>query len=131
MTGWPARAIAALATLGVGACSGGGGDSSNGSCRPPRPILSPTEVSSGESLAVTIDYRLTCRDGNGPVQPPDTGWHAVRVILVQGGREILLAVADADDNGQVRVTVPVPAGVTAGPAVVRADSTEDAELTVQ
>lgn len=123
--------IAALTVLGVGGCSGGGGDTSAGSCRPPRPIVVPTEVSPGDSLDVTIEYPLTCQDGNSPVQAPDTGWRGVRVVLVQGGAERLLTTADADGLGRVRVSVRIPTDVSAGQAIIRADSTEDAVLLIK
>ena len=116
--------------LSVGACTEGG-DSSAGSCRPPRPVVSPAVVSPGETLEVTIEYPLTCQDGNGPVQPPDTGWRGVRVMLIQGDKETLLATVDANVTGKVQITVPLPSGVTSGPAIVRANSTEEAPLTVK
>lgn len=124
-----AAVLASVGLVSAGGCSASGGSAE--SCAPPRTVLSSRQVAPGDRLTVTVRFTVACQDTDpGTVSVVRQRWRAVRVQLVQGATQTLLATVDPDRDGVLSTQVTVPAGAKAGEAFIRVDHVDDALVLV-
>lgn len=119
--------VLGVTVVGLAGCSTGA--SSEAACAQPRTSLSTSAVSPGQQLTLTAhDMWDGCNDqGTNPPLPP---LKQQRVEWAQDGTMTVLGTTDANDAGQVSITVRVPASAKAGPATVRVGISELRTVTV-
>ena len=128
MFGWGLVVVLGVTVIGLTGCSGTSG-SSEGLCAAPETTLSTSPVAPGQELTLSAkDMWDGCNDqGTNPPLPP---LRRQQVEWAQRGTTTVLGTTDANDAGQVSITVRVPATAKAGPATVRVGNSEPATVTV-
>ncbi len=128
MFGWGLVVVLGVTVIGLTGCSGTSA-SSEGLCAAPETTLSTSPVAPGQELTLSAkDMWDGCNDqGTNPPLPP---LRRQQVEWAQRGTTTVLGTTDANDAGQVSITVRVPATAKAGPATVRVGNSEPATVTV-
>lgn len=120
---------ALVAVLATGGCAMSA-TTSAGSCALPRPVLSAQHASPGQKLTVSIDFSLTCQDTNHAEAAITQAWKSVRIRLVEGNTDMVLATLDTDRAGHLSTQVTIPVKASAGLALIRIDYADDVPLTI-
>jgi hypothetical protein len=120
--------ILGVTVTGLTGCSGPS-VSSGKACAQPETTVSGSPVAPGQELTLSAkDMWDGCNDqGTHPPLPPLRGQP---VEWTQTGTPTVLGTTDADDAGQVSITVRVPATAKSGPATVRVGSSGPATVMV-
>ncbi len=127
---------AAVVTVAVTGCSGGGGlltgGTAEGACEAPTLAVSPETASRSETVAVTGTGWTVCNDT--PNDPSgEAPWREVTVELRQDGASRLLGTASIED-GRLDTEVSLPADARPGFALLvvgRTDATYTVDLTIE
>lgn len=72
----------------------------------------------------------TCQDTNHAEPAITQTWKSVRILLVQGNTDMVLATLDTDRAGHLSTQVTIPMKASAGPALIRIDNADDVRLTI-
>ena len=103
---------------------------SAGSCALPRPLLSAQHVSPGQKLTVSIDFSLTCQDTDHAEAAITQAWKSVRIHLVEGNTDMVLATLDTGRAGHLSTQVTIPVKASVGLSIIRIDYADDVPLTI-
>ena len=95
----------------------------------PTRALSPARIL-GQKLTVSIDFSLTCQDTNHAEAAITQAWKSVRIRLVEGNTDMVLATLDTDRAGHLSTQVTIPVKASAGLALIRIDYADDVPLTI-
>jgi hypothetical protein len=122
-------AAGVLALLLVAGCAT---SSAGASCVGPNLTVTPATFAAGDHVRIEGEFFFDdCYDTGQPGTPPATRGIELRLVTPGAAtRTFVLATVDADEDGEVDMTVAVPDDVPAGPARIEGGFGRPADVVV-